>query len=94
MCLKPQVFTFYNNGAPERYYEKIYFFVNHTFSALGFPGGSNGKESACQCRRPRFYPWVGKMPWRKKWQPIPVFLPGKAQGPWQATVHGVAKSWT
>ena len=30
-----------------------------------------------QCRRPRFDPWVGKMPWRRKWQPIPVFLPGE-----------------
>ena len=28
----------------------------------GFSGSSNGKESACQCRRHRFYPWVGKIP--------------------------------
>ena len=34
----------------------------------GFPGDSEGKDSACQCRRLRFHPWVGKMPWRK--QPI------------------------
>ena len=33
-----------------------------------------------QCRRPRFYPWVGKIPWGSKWQPIPVFLPGKSHG--------------
>ena len=32
------------------------------------------KESACQCRIPRFNPWVGKNPWRRKWQPIPVFV--------------------
>ena len=37
---------------------------------MGFPGGSVGKESACQCRRFGFNPWVGKMPWRRKWQPI------------------------
>ena len=40
-----------------------------------------GKESACQFRRHRrreFDPWVGKMPWRKKWQPAPVFLSGKS----------------
>ena len=43
----------------------------------GFPGGSDDKESACQCRRPRFNPWVGKIPWRRKWQPTPVFLPGE-----------------
>ena len=28
-----------------------------------------------QCRRPEFYPWVGKIPWRRKWQPTPVVLP-------------------
>jgi len=41
---------------------------------MGFPGG---KESACQCRRREFDPWVRKVPWRRKWQPTPVFLPGK-----------------
>ena len=29
---------------------------------LGFPGGSDGKDSACQYRRPKFGPWVGKIP--------------------------------
>ena len=41
------------------------------------------KESACQCRkckRRRFNPWVRRIPWRRKWQPIPVFLPGKFHG--------------
>ena len=47
---------------------------------LGFPGGSVGKESTCQCRSHRFNPWVGKIPWRRKWQPTPVFLPGKSLG--------------
>ena len=37
----------------------------------------SGKESTCWCRRRRFHPWVGKI-WRRKWQPIPVFLPGKS----------------
>ena len=49
----------------------------------GFPGGTSGKEPMCQCRRHKrrgFYPWVGKISWRKKWQPIPVFLPGKSHG--------------
>ena len=31
-------------------------------------------------RKPRFYPWVGKIPWRRKWQPIPEFLPGEFHG--------------
>ena len=30
------------------------------------------------CRRPRFDSWVGKIPWRKKWQPTPVFFPGES----------------
>ena len=42
----------------------------------------SGKESACQCRRLRFDPWVRKIPWRRKWQPTPVFLPGKRHGQW------------
>ena len=43
----------------------------------------SGKESECQCRRHRkceFDPWVGKIPWKRKWQPTPVFLPGKSHG--------------
>ena len=44
---------------------------------MGFLGGASGKESACQCRRHRFNPWVGKIPRKRKWQPTPVFLPGE-----------------
>ena len=43
----------------------------------------SGKESTCQCRRHRisgFNPWVGKIPWRRKWQPTLVFLPAKSHG--------------
>ena len=40
----------------------------------------NGKESTCQCRRYGFDPWVRKIPWRRKWQPAPVFLPGESHG--------------
>ena len=51
-----------------------------------------GKESACHCKRRkrcRFDPWVGKILWRRAWQPITVFLPGKYHGggAWWATVH-------
>ena len=64
----------------------------------GIPSWLSGKELACQCRRYKrcgFNPWVGKIP-RRKWQPTPVFLPGKSQEQRSlaATVHGVAKSWT
>ena len=46
----------------------------------GLPWWLSGKESACQCRRCRFNHWVRKIPWRRKWQPQPVFLPGKFHG--------------
>ena len=42
---------------------------------LDFPGGVSGKELTCQRRRPGFDPRVRKIPWRRKWQPTPVFLP-------------------
>jgi len=40
----------------------------------------SGKESTCQCRRCKFNPWVRKIPWRRKWQPTPVFLSRKSHG--------------
>ena len=60
----------------------------------GLPWWLSGKESACQCRRPEFNPWVGKIPCRRKWQPAPELLPGEPHGQrtWWATVHGVTKS--
>ena len=36
--------------------------------------------SFLQCRRYGFYPWARKIPWRRNWQPTPVFLPGKSHG--------------
>ena len=48
-----------------------------------FLGGTSGKEPACQCRRFKrhgFDPWVGKISWRRAWQPTPAFLPGKFHG--------------
>ena len=44
-----------------------------------FPGGSEGRV-CLQHRRPGFNPWIGKIPWKRKWQPTPVFLPGKSHG--------------
>ena len=49
----------------------------------GFPGGTSGKEPICQCRRHKRCgsdPWVGKVPWRRVWQPTPVSLPGESHG--------------
>ena len=39
-----------------------------------------GKESACQCKRHRFDPWVRKIPWKRKQLPTPEFLPRKSHG--------------
>ena len=59
---------------------KIYWFI-----------GCSDKESACQCRRHKrcgFYLWVRKIPWRRKSQPAPVFLPGKFHGQrWSLVGH-------
>ena len=60
---------------------------------LGLPRWLSGKESTCQCRRHGFSPWVGKIPWRRKWQLTAVFLPGESHGqrslvgysPWSRT---------
>ena len=52
-------------------------------SKLGFPGGASGKEppaNATDIKRCGFDPWIRKVPWRRKWQPTPVFLPGKSHG--------------
>ena len=49
----------------------------------GFPGGTSGKELACQCRRHKrhgFNPWAGKIPWRRAWQPTPVILVWRIPG--------------
>ena len=49
----------------------------------GFSGGTSGKEPICQFKRHKrqwFDPWVGKIPWRRAWQPTLVFLPGESHG--------------
>ena len=52
-----------------------------TVTLSAFPGGASGEEPACQSRRHKrrgFNPWVGKIAWRRTWQPIPVFMPGES----------------
>ena len=49
----------------------------------GFPSSTSVKEHTCQCRRHkshRLNSWVGKIPWRRKWQPTPIFLSGESHG--------------
>ena len=53
------------------------------WGGMGFPGGDGGKEPICQCKRHkrhRFDTWIRKIPWRRTWQPIPVFLLGESHG--------------
>jgi len=57
---------------------------------LGLFWWLSGEESACQCRRCGFDPWVRKIPWRRKWQPILVFLLEKSHG--QRSLVGYSQS--
>ena len=60
--------------------------LTHTFSRW-----CSGKEPACQCkghRRCEFDLWVRKIPWRGKWQPILILLPGKSHGHGQRSLGG------
>ena len=57
---------------------------------MAFPGGASGKDPACQGKRHErlgFNPWIGKIPWRRAWQPTPVFLPGES--PWTEKPGGL-----
>ena len=54
-------------------------FVSVSLLLWGFPCGSVVKD-CLQFRGCGFDFWVGNIPWRRKWQPTPVFLPGKSHG--------------
>ena len=58
----------------------MYLYFPLPMQTLGLPRWCSGKESTCQCRRCRkcgLDPWVGMIPWRRKWWPSLVLLPGK-----------------
>ena len=59
-------------------YSQFHIFRFNQPQMLRFPGWLSGKESTCQYRSCRFNPWVGEIPWNRKWQPTPVFLPKKS----------------
>ena len=87
LVLCTRAVTWFN---PCNYYTKptllSHFIAKKTYKYLnyqGFPGGASGKEPTCQCRRywrRGFDPWIRKIPWRRAWQPTPVFLPGEPHG--------------
>ena len=60
----------------------VLFFCLQSFPASGswLPWWLRQERIGLPYRRPGFDPWVGKIPWRREWQPTPVFLPGKFQG--------------
>ena len=63
------------------------------FFFLGLPWWFSGRESTCQCRRHRFDPWLGNIPWKRKWQPLQYSClenPLDKGARW-ATLHGVTK---
>ena len=64
-------------------------------SLVGLLWWLSSKESTCQTVDPGSIPWVGKIPWKGKWQPISLFLPGNPvdRRALPATVHRVLKSW-
>ena len=74
---------YYNGGESflftSSYKEKKIKNWGFVFGPWGFPGGTSGKELSC-IKKCKFNPWVGKIPWRRVWQPTPVFLPGES--PW------------
>ena len=99
----------------------LFIFPFYFFFLTQPPSWTNGesflvaqqKRICLQCRSSRrrqgFDPWVGKIPWRRKWQPTPVFLPGESHGwrnlagysPWgrkeadttEATQHACTHKW-
>ena len=75
------------------------YFYAFAFKLLGLPRWLSSKEPACQGRRPKrfgFSSWVEKIPWRRREQPTPVFLPGNPmnRGAWWAAGHRVSESDT
>ena len=77
----------FNHGSTERFLPLWLLLVEKCLTThvvyIYKADGTSGKEAACQCRRHKrcgMDPWVGKIPWRRAWQPTPVFLPGDS--PW------------
>ena len=62
---------------PSDYWEKYYNYNPLDKWGIGLPWWLSGKKICLQCRRPSFHLWVRKVPWRREWQPTPVFLPGE-----------------
>ena len=75
---------------------EILFFENLLVNAveMGFPGGLVVKNPPASAGDAGSMPGSGRSPWRRKWPPTPVCLPGESHGQRSLAVHGAAKSWT
>ena len=113
LCLGNSTWKFWRAGRP-RWWLPMHSLYNnllkYTFMFcslfctcdLGLAWWLSGKASTCQCRRCIFDPWVGKIPWRRKWQLASVFLPGKSHGrrslashsPWGSKSQTRLSNWT
>ena len=63
-------------------YSFIFITYNHTKLWASLTAQTVKNMPACRCGRPRFNPWVGKIPWGREWLPTPVFLPGEFHEQW------------
>ena len=60
----------------KQYHKKIWLLINQNDE--GLPWWLRWLRICLQWGRPRFDPWVGRVPWRRAWQPIPIFWPGES----------------
>ena len=75
---------------------RVLLFTISILKLWGFPGGSHSIESACSVGDPGSIPGLGRSPGEGNDNPLQYSCPENPMdgGAWQATVHGVAKSWT
>ena len=75
VCILPDL-----SDEPHTYMSPTLWGYSINYSSTSLPTWHSGKESACQFRRLWFNPRIGKIPWSRKWQLTPIFLPGKFHG--------------
>ena len=82
------IFTYFHVPIPFLWFLLITKYINELTRLM-----DSGKDSACQCRRCRFDPWVEKISWRRKWHDnlfqYSCLETSMDRGTWRATVHGI-----
>ena len=90
----PSLTSSHQTDPPLLLYSRVYFAL---FKTCWLPRWRSGEDSACQCRRLKrcgMDPWVGKISWRRKWQPTLVFLPEKSHEQRNLVGYRLAEGWT